>query len=166
MGHECVTWKHGRIHLWYNLLPWSYLCCDNKNHLHFHQNSSQDWRSLYLQHAALLPLVEFVIVFSKDIVLRDLLMMNYVHIHRFIMAGSRSHLQVLFRLVQHLKLATAVGCVIPIYVVGFITWSSWHMEHIFSIQTIFCTCVTDSQTLLSNHVFGSYCPLLPQCVVW
>lgn len=61
------------IDLWHNLLPWSYLCRDKKNHLHFHQNSSQDWCRLCWLHAALLPLGEFVIGFlSKEMVLRDL----------------------------------------------------------------------------------------------
>lgn len=40
------------------------------------------------------------------------------------------------------------------------------MGNFFSLQTILCTCVTDSQTLLSKNVFDSYCPLLPQWVLW
>lgn len=40
------------------------------------------------------------------------------------------------------------------------------MGHIFSIQAIFCTRVPDFQTLLNNNIFGSCCPLLPQCVLW
>lgn len=90
-----VCYMEALIHLQRNLLPWSYLCHVKKNHLHFHQNSGQDRSSLNWQCATLLPLGEFVIGFlSEKIVLRYLLIMNYVHVHRFIMTRTGSHLPV------------------------------------------------------------------------
>lgn len=93
MDQECIIYLEALIHLWHNLSSWSYVHCVKKNQLHFHQNISQDWSSLYWQHTTLLPLKQFVISFlSEELVPRYLLMMNYVPVCRFIMTGAGSYL--------------------------------------------------------------------------
>lgn len=78
---------------------------------------------------------EIVIGFlSEEIMLRCLLVVKYVHVHRFITTGTGNHLPVHTSQASTVHEASYSVCFfIPIYVVDCITWGSLHMGNIYSI---------------------------------